>query len=200
LKKRAPLPPRFAVPVFIQVCRALTAAHRLGIIHRDLKPGNVFVCEDQLVKVLDFGMSKFAEAEALTQDGYTLGTPEYMSPEQCIGAPVEPRTDLYAFGVLMYEALTGELPIAGRSRRDLLELHQRMIPVSMRNRRPELHLPRELDEAVMMCLKKRAAERPTSALLLEKALAAIPEQLLVNEYPEGTPRRAPTSEPSQGRL
>ncbi|HEY6726657.1 MAG TPA: serine/threonine-protein kinase [Polyangiaceae bacterium] len=200
LKKRGPLPPGFAVPVFIQVCRALSAAHRLGVIHRDLKPGNVFVCDDETVKVLDFGMSKFAEAEALTQDGYTLGTPEYMSPEQCIGAPVEPRTDLYAFGVLMYEALTGELPIAGRSRRDLLELHQRMIPVSMQTRRPDLHLPRELDDAVMMCLKKRAAERPTSAQALEKALASIPAQLLVNEYPEGTPRRAPASHPSQGQV
>src|SRR5690606_27515797 len=198
--KRGPLPPGFAVPVFIQVCRALSAAHRLGVIHRDLKPGNVFVCEDQTVKVLDFGMSKFAEAEALTQDGYTLGTPEYMSPEQCIGAPVEPRTDLYAFGVLMYEALTGELPIAGRNRRDLLELHQRMIPVSMQTRRPDLQLPRELDDAVMMCLKKRAAERPTSAQALEKALASIPAELLVEEYPEGTPRRAPASPPSQGQV
>ena len=71
----------------------------------------MFVCDDRAIKVLDFGMSTFAEAESLTQQGYTLGTPEYMAPEQCIGARVEPRTDLYAFGVLMYEALTGEIPI-----------------------------------------------------------------------------------------
>ncbi|HEX9295839.1 MAG TPA: serine/threonine-protein kinase, partial [Polyangiaceae bacterium] len=103
--------PGFAIPIFIQVCRALRAAHEKGIIHRDLKPGNVFLCDDGGAKVLDFGMSKFASAESLTQEGYTLGTPEYMAPEQCIGASVEPRTDLYAFGVLMYEALTGELPI-----------------------------------------------------------------------------------------
>ena len=75
-----------------------------------------------------------------------------------------------------------------------------MIPVSMHSRRPDLHLPRELDEAVMMCLKKRAAERPTSAQALEKALSSIPAQLLVNEYPEGTPRRAPTAQPSQGQV
>lgn len=191
LRKSAPIAPGFAVPVFIQVCKALTAAHRLGIIHRDLKPGNVFVCDDQTVKVLDFGMSKFAEAEALTQDGYTLGTPEYMSPEQCIGAPVEPRTDLYAFGALMYEALTGELPITGLNRRELLELHQRTIPISMRTRRPDLDLPRELDDAVMMCLKKRAAERPTSAATLQHMLEAIPKELLLDEYPRGTPRTAP---------
>jgi eukaryotic-like serine/threonine-protein kinase len=197
LRKSGPVAPGIAVPVFIQVCRALAAAHRLGVIHRDLKPGNVFVCEDNTVKVLDFGMSKFAEAEALTQDGYTLGTPEYMSPEQCVGAPVEPRTDLYAFGVLMYEALTGELHIAGRNRRELLELHQRMIPVGLRARRPDLNFPEELDGAVMMCLKKRAAERPTSARVLEQILAAIPKEQLVDDYPKGISRRPPGMHESQ---
>ncbi|HEY5955739.1 MAG TPA: serine/threonine-protein kinase, partial [Polyangiaceae bacterium] len=70
-----------AVQMFVSVCRALEAAHRLGVVHRDLKPGNVFLCDDGTYKVLDFGMSKFAQAESLTQEGYTLGTPEYMSPE-----------------------------------------------------------------------------------------------------------------------
>jgi hypothetical protein len=174
LKSGGVLPPAEAIGIFRQVCRALSAAHQLGVVHRDLKPGNVFLCDDRVVKVLDFGMSKFAEAESLTQDGYTLGTPEYMSPEQCIGAPVDPRTDLYAFGVLMYEALTGSLPITGKSRRDFLELHQRTIPPSMRDRRPDLDFPLELDEAVMRCLKKRASERPASARELDKALAKIP--------------------------
>src|SRR5262249_43348018 len=126
--------PGFAIPVFIGVCRALAAAHAKGVVHRDLKPGNVFILNEpsgtivpERIKVLDFGMSKFLAAESLTQAGYTLGTPEYMAPEQCIGAPVEPRTDLYAFGVLMYEALTGELPITSTSRRELLDLHQRQI-------------------------------------------------------------------------
>ncbi|HEY8945679.1 MAG TPA: serine/threonine-protein kinase [Polyangiaceae bacterium] len=173
LKSGGPLPTAEAVGIFRQVCRALTAAHQLGVVHRDLKPGNVFLCEDRVVKVLDFGMSKFAEAESLTQDGYTLGTPEYMSPEQCIGAPVDARTDLYAFGVLMYEAMTGALPISGKSRRDFLELHQRAIPRSMRERRPQLDIPAELDEAVMLCLKKRAAERPASARELDKLLARV---------------------------
>ena len=126
------------------------------------------------MKILDFGMSKFAEAESLTQDGYTLGTPEYMSPEQCIGAPVDPRTDLYAFGVLMYEAMVGSLPISGKNRREFLELHQRMIPPSMRERRPDLDIPVELDEAVMRCLKKRASERPATARELDKLLSKVP--------------------------
>lgn len=190
LRKERPVPTGIAVPAFIQVCRALSAAHKMGVVHRDLKPGNVFLCEDKTVKVLDFGMSKFAEAEALTQDGYTLGTPEYMSPEQCVGAPVEPRTDLYAFGVLMYEVITGETPIVGQNRRELLELHQRQIPESLRRRRPDLGLPEELDEAVLKCLKKRAAERPASAAELERMLARVPKDALVMSYPAGTPARS----------
>ena len=192
LKAGGPLSVSEAVPLFRQVCKALSAAHQLGIVHRDLKPGNIFLCDDRTFKVLDFGMSKFAEAESLTQDGYTLGTPEYMAPEQCIGAPVDPRTDLYAFGVMMYEALTGSLPIAGKSRRDFLELHQRTIPPSMREWRPDLDIPVELDDAVMRCLKKRASERPASARELDKALARVPLPALmptVDSQPP-TPGRA----------
>ena len=120
-----------------------------------------------MAKVLDFGMSKLASAESLTQTGYTLGTPEYMAPEQCIGAQVEPRTDIYALGVMMYEALTGELPIIAQNRRELLDLHQRQIPTPMRQRRPDLPIPEPLDLAVMRCLKKRINERPKSAAELE---------------------------------
>jgi serine/threonine-protein kinase len=178
--------PGFALPIFIQVCRALRAAHEKGIVHRDLKPGNVFLCDDGTAKVLDFGMSKFASAESLTQEGYTLGTPEYMAPEQCIGATVEPRTDLYAFGVLMYEALTGELPIVARTRRELLELHQRQIPPTLRQRRPDLDIPESLDQVVMKTLRKHVDERPRGARELEALLSSIPEDALVRSYPPGT--------------
>lgn len=189
LKAQGPIAPGFAIRMFTQVCHALSAAHQLGIVHRDLKPGNIFICEDQSIKVLDFGMSKLGEAESLTQDGYTLGTPEYMAPEQCIGAPVDPRTDLYAFGVLMYEALTGDLPIRGRNRRELLELHQREIPSPLRVARPDLEFPEALETAVMLCLRKRAAERPPSARELERLLAGIPAEGLVQEYPQPMTRQ-----------
>ena len=191
------LAPGFALPVFIGVCRALGAAHKKGVVHRDLKPGNVFLCEDGMSKVLDFGMSKLASAESLTQTGYTLGTPEYMAPEQCIGANVEPRTDVYALGVLMYEALTGELPIIAQNRRELLDLHQRQIPMPMRVRRPDLSIPEAFDAAVMKCLKKRMNERPRSASELEQMLAAVPLEGLPTSYPPGTSRRAPAAAPKK---
>ncbi len=170
------VPYQQAVYIFVRVCRALEVAHRQGVIHRDLKPGNVFLCHDGSVKVLDFGMSKFAQAESLTQEGYTLGTPEYMSPEQCIGAPLDPRSDLYALGILMYETLTGDIPIQSRNRRDLLELHQRAVPVPMRERKPELMIPEELDRIVLSCLAKRAGQRPTNANELESRLAQLPQE------------------------
>ncbi len=183
------LAPGFALGTFINVCRGLDAAHKKGVVHRDLKPGNIFLCEEGAAKVLDFGMSKLASAESLTQTGYTLGTPEYMAPEQCIGAQVEPRTDIYALGVMMYEALTGELPIIAQSRRELLDLHQRQIPAPMRQRRPDLPIPDALDAAVMRCLKKRLNERPKSAAQLEQMLAAISMEGLPLSYPPGVGRR-----------
>jgi serine/threonine-protein kinase len=185
------LAPGYAIPVYVDVCKALHAAHKKGVVHRDLKPGNIFLCDDGSAKVLDFGMSKLASAESLTQTGYTLGTPEYMAPEQCIGAQVEPRTDIYALGVLMYESLTGELPIVAQNRRELLDLHQRQIPTPMRLRRTDLPIPEALDLAVMKCLKKRLNDRPKSAAELEQLLAAVPVEGLPKSYPPGTSRRAP---------
>lgn len=186
------LAPGYATTVFAQVCRALDAAHRKGVVHRDLKPGNIFLCEDGVSKVLDFGMSKLTSAESLTQTGYTLGTPEYMAPEQCVGAQVEPRTDLYALGIMMYEALTGELPIVAHTRRELLDLHQRQIPMPMRQRRPDLPIPELLDEAVMKCLKKRINERPKNAAQLEQLLLAVPPETLVHLYPPSLMTLPPT--------
>jgi serine/threonine-protein kinase len=188
------VPSGFAIPVFIGVCRALAAAHKKGVVHRDLKPGNIFLCDDGNPKVLDFGMSKLTTAESLTQAGYTLGTPEYMAPEQCIGANVVAQTDLYAFGVLMYEALTGELPITAQSRRELLDLHQRQVPTPMRQKRPDLELPAQLDEIVMKCLKKRINDRPKSAEDLEAMLSAIPLEGLPTTYDRR--RRAPAPPPT----
>jgi serine/threonine-protein kinase len=200
LKQQGLVAPGFAVPMFTQVCRALWAAHQLGVVHRDLKPGNIFICDDKVVKVLDFGMSKFNEAESLTQDGYTLGTPEYMAPEQCIGAPVDARTDLYALGVMMFEAVTGDLPIRGRNRRELLELHQRAIPRSIGEVRPDLPLPEGLSQAIAQCLRKRAAERPTNARELERLLLGIPLDGLPDEYPSDIPRHASDAPSSRSFL
>jgi serine/threonine protein kinase len=136
----------------------------------------------------------------MTATRTTLGTPEYMAPEQCIGANVVPQTDVYAFGVLMYEALTGELPIQAQSRRELLDLHQRQIPVPMRQRRPDLDIPEALDQVVMKCLKKRIADRPKSADDLEKMLTAIPAEGLPTSYVLRPKRSPPITHESAGTV
>lgn len=189
LQREGVVAPGTAIPVFIDVCRGLAAAHAAGVVHRDLKPGNIFLCDDGSSKILDFGMSKLTSAEALTQQGYTLGTPEYMAPEQCIGATVEARTDLYALGVLMYEALAGELPIRSANRRDLLDLHQREIPEPLKARRPDLPIPDALDRAIMLCLEKKVGARPRSADELGEMLQAIPLEGLPTSYPAGMGRK-----------
>ncbi len=191
--------PGFAIRCFADVCHALAAAHAKGVVHRDLKPGNIFLCDDGTAKVLDFGMSKLTSAESLTQAGYTLGTPEYMAPEQCIGAAVEARTDLYTLGVVMYEALTGELPIHSKSRRELLDLHQRKVPQSMRVRRPDLPIPEALDVAVMTCLRKRPSDRPADAEALAALLEAIPAEDLPLAYREPVRSRRGPPAPSPSR-
>ena len=173
LRKAGPLSAREAIRVFGGVCRGLQAAHDAGVVHRDLKPANIYLCSDGRVKVLDFGMGKFAGAESLTEAGYTLGTPEYMSPEQCIGAHLDGRSDLYSLGVLMYQALTGQLPLRTANRRELLDLHQERVPVSMRLAKPELGIPATLDELVLRCLAKKAGDRPVSAAALAGALEGL---------------------------
>ena len=145
LRTIGPLAPGFALPIFMQVCRALDAAHQLGIVHRDLKPGNVFVCDDRVdqgarLRHEQVCRSRVADARRLHARHARIHGARAVHRRA-----VEPRTDLYAFGVMMYEALTGEIPIRGRNRRELLELHQRALPMSMRERRPDLDIPAELD-------------------------------------------------------
>jgi serine/threonine-protein kinase len=170
LKSVGPLPGASVIRAFTQVCRALDAAHAAGIVHRDMKPGNIFLCDDGSVKVLDFGMSKLSDGESLTQQGYTLGTPEYMSPEQCVGGRLDGRSDIYSLGIVMYEALTGSLPFRPKNRRELMKLHQQQTPESLRQRRPDLAIPPALEQAVLSCLKKSPGERPSSASELEMML------------------------------
>jgi serine/threonine protein kinase len=103
------LPPRTAAAVTLQIAEALSVAQQHGVIHRDIKPENVLVTENGDVKVADFGIAKAADATAMTQTSLVLGTVRYLSPEQAMGQPVGPASDLYSLGVVLYEMLTGEV-------------------------------------------------------------------------------------------
>jgi eukaryotic-like serine/threonine-protein kinase len=162
-----------------QICQALEAAHRQGIVHRDLKPDNIWIVQPQhgesYAKLLDFGIAKLmgdSDAGHRTQTGIVMGTPAYMSPEQCRGVNVEKGTDIYAIGMILYEIYAGKLPFQG-SFAELITHHLVTVPDPPSRHRP---VPRGLDVLILRCLDKDPAARPQSADELWRALdAAMPQ-------------------------
>jgi len=138
LKGGSKLEIKRAIDIFIQICDALAHAHMKGIIHRDLKPSNVLITQSlsgvDSVKIVDFGVSKlfpnaeFRETQDLTRTGDVLGTPLYMSPEQCLGFKTDERSDIYSLGCLMYEALTGTPPFKGENPVQIIAQHLNELP------------------------------------------------------------------------
>jgi tRNA A-37 threonylcarbamoyl transferase component Bud32/tetratricopeptide (TPR) repeat protein len=172
------LPVAEAVRILREVASALEHAHDRGIAHRDIKPDNVLLCRGSSM-VTDFGVAKALDASAvhhsdgtITSRGIALGTPAYMAPEQAAADPaMDQRVDLYAFGALAYELLTGQAPFAGRSPQAMLAAHVAEAPESITRRRPGL--PPVLASLVMRCLEKRAADRPQTASDVVQLLDSI---------------------------
>jgi serine/threonine protein kinase len=167
----------WAAAIVAQIAAVLTDVHRVDIVHRDIKPSNVMVTEGGLVKVLDFGIAILRGASALprlTQVDRTVGTPPYMSPEQCLGQPVAAASDVYSLGCLLCELLTGDQPFFGTESMPLRAHHLQSAPPSVRARRPEV--PEAVDALVTSMLAKDAAARPSAeavyAALLPFALAS----------------------------
>lgn len=162
-----------AVDIALPVAAALARAHQLDVVHRDIKPANIFLSETpqgRKVKVLDFGIARARGDLKLTDTGVLLGTPEYMSPEQSLGSAVGPPSDLYALGVVLFEALAGRLPFLGNGAH-LLVQHVQDPPPRLKDLAPEV--PDELDAVVMRLLRKSPEERFADAHALIAALAAV---------------------------
>jgi serine/threonine-protein kinase len=186
LATEAPLDAARAVSLMLQIAAAVAAAHEAGIIHRDLKPGNIFVVQrphaPHIVKVLDFGIAKLATdstdgqiANTLTGTGVMIGTPRYMSPEQCDGAPLRPTSDVYSLGVILYEMLTGQTPFTGATPLALALKHSAEQP-----RRPRdlvASIPAALEEVVLHALAKKPEERPADAGAFRRELYSVAERL-----------------------
>ena len=178
LAKSGRLPVSRALRITLQVARALRVAHKAGVVHRDLKPANIMLLEhdddaQDFVKVVDFGLAKLFEggpqggAIELTRAGTMLGSPRYMAPEQIRNRDIDPRTDIYSLGVILFYMLTGRPPFMGDNATDILAQHLRDPVPPMAEVAGDLEVPHELEEVVRRCLGKDAADRyPTVDALI----------------------------------
>jgi len=160
-----------------QICRALREAHALEVIHRDLKPANIFLTrhgdDEDFVKVLDFGLVKHLSErpeEQLTQTGLFMGSPKYMAPEQIQGGVVDPSTDVYSLGIIMYEMLAGKVPFDRPTSVNILMAHVGEPPPPMREVNPNLVCSPAFEELVMRCIAKDPKERYAT---MDEVLQAI---------------------------
>lgn len=193
--KNGGLPMKEAIAIFMQICDGLGYAHRNGIVHRDLKPSNIVLMKDArdkknapVAKILDFGIASIESDQRLTTAGAVIGSPAYMSPEQIEIKDVNALSDIYSFGCLMYETLSGHPPFEGASVLDTLQMHKNKEPEPLSS---EIVCP-ELCDLVLECLKKDPSSRPSSTQEIRLRLEKILEAMLVkhSENPQINPEDA----------
>lgn len=177
------LPIARAVRIASQICSALSHAHKRGVIHRDLKPRNIMIIDAEdimdFVKVVDFGIAKPFDAdqsEALTLEGYVVGTPLYMSPEQCSNGKIDARTDIYALGTLIYKMITGVNPISGKNLAEIMSNQINTQPLPFEEACQYVHVPRSIQGVIFRALAKNPDQRQSSMSELRKELNDAFEQ------------------------
>ena len=171
--KDGPMPPRRALEVIADACQALNFSHQHGIIHRDVKPANIMISKTGAVKVMDFGIARAIAdgGNSVTQTSAVIGTAQYLSPEQARGEPVDPRSDVYSLGCVLYEVLTGHPPFVGDTPVSVAYQHVREDPVPPSQRRPGISP--ELDAVVLKALAKNPDNRYQSAAEMRADLVRV---------------------------
>ena len=196
LEEEGPLAPRRAVAIARQLAAALTAAHAEGVVHRDLKPANVLVDEGGRAFITDFGVARSMTAAGPTQTGAVVGTPDYLSPEQARGEPVDGRSDVYALGILLFEMLSGRLPFAGDSYAE--RLAQRLGGEARDLAELGVAAPARLRAVVRRCLQRRPARRYQGAAELLRDLDALPATAAAEPRPARRRRERLLAPPAAG--
>jgi serine/threonine protein kinase len=174
IQTRGRLPVPVTLTVGKQLCRALEVAHEQGVIHRDIKPQNIVVEPNGFLKVMDFGIARLAnppKGKGLTEAGMAIGTPDYMSPEQLSGLELDPRSDLYSAGVVLFECLTGLVPFEADSPWALIAKHIEEEPPDPRTRNADI--PEAMAHVVLRAMAKETEQRYQTADEMYEALAAI---------------------------
>ncbi|HEV2745527.1 MAG TPA: Stk1 family PASTA domain-containing Ser/Thr kinase, partial [Rubrobacter sp.] len=203
--KRGALPPRTAAAVACQIAEALRAAHERDVIHRDIKPHNILITGSGDVKVTDFGIARAASSSTMTRTGHILGTAHYISPEQAMGEPVGPASDLYSLGVVLYEMLTGEMPFDADTPLGIAMKHVNghLVPPQVLN--PDI--PDGINAITMRLLQKDPAARYATDDELIDDLARVlsglepsgaTTEMTTSVLPAATTRLAPVPPPPQG--
>jgi serine/threonine protein kinase/beta-lactam-binding protein with PASTA domain len=181
LVRNGPTPIPIAIDYARQILGALAFAHRNGIVHRDIKPHNIVVGGDGRLKVTDFGIARSGTSQ-MTEVGSIVGTAQYLSPEQARGAPVDPRSDLYSLGVVLYEMLTGKVPFTGDTPVEIAMKHLSQVPKPPSEWRDEV--PHDLDAVVMRALAKDPEQRYGSAEEMDADLARVARGVSVSRETE----------------
>jgi serine/threonine-protein kinase len=182
LLTRNGLPPvHVSIEYARQILGALAFAHRNGIVHRDIKPHNIIVGSDGRLKVTDFGIAR-SGASQMTEAGSIVGTAQYLSPEQARGAAVDPRSDLYSLGIVLYEMLTGHVPFTGDTPVEIAMKHLSLAPEAPSELRPEV--PHALDAVVLRALSKDPDQRYDSAEDMDAELGRVARGLAVSRQTE----------------
>jgi eukaryotic-like serine/threonine-protein kinase len=179
------IPPALAIKYIDQVLDALSYAHKQNIIHRDIKPANMMLTPDGTVKLMDFGIARSASDRSLTMTGTTLGSLNYMPPEQVKGDPADNRSDLYSLGVSLYEMVTGQLPFQAESNYAMMAAHLQEVPKPPIVLRPGI--PQPLNQIIVMALAKDPGQRFQSADAFRGALKSVPVQGVATQ-PGADPR------------
>jgi serine/threonine-protein kinase len=178
LRRRGPMPVRLALQYARQVLGAMRFAHRHGIVHRDIKPHNVMVDNEGRLKVTDFGIARAGPSQ-MTEVGAIVGTAQYLSPEQARGETVDPRSDIYSMGIVLYEMLTGSVPFTGETPVEIAMKHLSAVPEPPSAKRSEI--PRDVDLATLRALAKNPDDRYQSAEEMESELARVEQGMGVSE-------------------
>ncbi len=165
------LPTPVGLRIAKQICAGLAAAHEVGVIHRDIKPQNILIEPTGGLKIMDFGIARLTEDRGMTATGTVIGTPDYMSPEQARGIPLDFRSDIYSTGVVLYEIFTGSLPFEGDSPIAVVLKHVNDGPPLPQSRNPRIDP--KISSIVMRCMEKEATARYQSVNELYEALARV---------------------------
>ena len=174
-KNRGPLIVSEAVPLIIQACNGIGYAHRAGIVHCDVKPQNMLVTPEQNLKVVDFGIARaFASISPDEKSAVVWGSPQYFSPEQASGIPPSPASDVYSLGIVLFEAVTGQLPFNGATPEELARQHRELPPPSPRKLNPAI--TPALEQVILKVLSKDPSARYRTANQMGQVLINISEQ------------------------